>query len=189
MQRCAWCKDDELYQAYHDHEWGVPVYDERLLFEFLNLEGMQAGLSWITILKKREHLRKVFAEFDAEKLLRFNSKKIDQLLQDPGIIRSSRKINAVINNARQFLELKQKGKSFVDFIWQFTDGEIVQNRWREQSQVPTKTKQSEAMAKELKRCGFQFVGATICYAYMQAVGLVNDHVVSCYRFAMLNPKK
>lgn len=187
-KRCPWCKEDALYQDYHDNEWGIPLKDDHALFEFLILEGMQAGLSWITILRKRENLRKVFSHFDPEKLVRFNAKKIERLMSDPGIIRSSRKINAVIGNAAAYLKLRDQGESFTDFLWQFTDGKTLQNRWKTIEQVPASTPTSKQMAKVLKSAGFSFVGETICYAFMQAVGIVNDHLVTCFRHRELSKR-
>lgn len=187
-KRCPWCKEDPLYQDYHDNEWGIPLQDDHALFEFLILEGMQAGLSWITILRKRENLRKAFSHFDPEKLVRFNTKKIERLMTDPGIIRSSRKINAVIGNAAAYLKLRDQGESFTDFLWQFTDGKTLQNRWKTMEQVPASTPTSKQMAKALKAVGFSFVGETICYAFMQAVGMVNDHLVTCFRHCELSKR-
>jgi DNA-3-methyladenine glycosylase I len=180
-QRCHWCGTDPLYTAYHDQEWGVPVFDERKLFEFLMLEGMQAGLSWITILRKRAYMREVFGEFNPTEIVKFKSKKIKTLMNDPGIIRSERKIKAVICNAKAYLALQDKGESLCDFLWQFTEGQVITNQWKETEAIPTATTESKAMAKALKSAGFSFVGETICYALMQAIGIVNDHVVSCYR--------
>lgn len=186
--RCWWCGDDTLYRSYHDKEWGVPLRDSERLFEFLMLEGMQAGLSWITILRKREHLRKVFANFNPEKVARFNENKVERLMNDAGIIRSRRKIMAVINNARIYLHLLEQGDNFSEYLWRFTDGKVIQNSWRLMEQVPASTPLSKQMAKTLKQAGFSFVGETICYAFMQAVGMVNDHLADCYRHAELTPK-
>lgn len=179
-QRCNWCGNDPLYIEYHDKEWGTPLYDDQKLFEFLILEGMQAGLSWITILRKRENFRKAFANFNAEKIVRFSNKKIEQLMQNKDIIRNRLKINAVITNAKAYLSIKEQ-EDFSDYIWQFTDGEPVLNTWKTLKQVPANTKESDAMSKALKKRGFKFVGTTICYAYMQAVGMVNDHMMICFR--------
>lgn len=181
LQRCAWVNNDQLYLAYHDSEWGVPVHDDRLLFEFLILEGMQAGLSWLTILKKRENFRSRFDNFNAEKIIKYNDSKIDALLQDAGIIRNNLKIHSVISNARAFLEVKKEYKHFSDYIWQFVDHHPIQNHWKSSKQVPPKTPISDAMSKDLKKRGFKFVGSTICYAFMQATGMVNDHTVNCFR--------
>lgn len=181
-KRCSWVNVNEaLYCAYHDNEWGVPIYDQRLLFEFINLEGMQAGLSWITILKKRENYRDRFANFDAEKISRFTRQKMESLLKDPGIIRNRLKVEAIINNAKALLNLQQKDINFSDFIWEVVDGEPIINHWKTSKSVPTSTNISDQLAKRLKQVGFKFVGTTICYAFMQAVGLVNDHTINCYR--------
>ncbi|VBB05898.1 methyladenine glycosylase [Lucifera butyrica] len=180
--RCAWAGDDELYIRYHDREWGIPVYDDNRLFEMLILEGMQAGLSWITVLRKRDHFRKVFDGFDALKISQYDEKKIEELVNDPGIIRNRLKIRAAIQNAGCFLEIQQTHGSFSRFIWQFVDGEPRQNAWRSLPEVPAKTAESDRMSRELKKRGFKFVGSTICYAFMQAVGMVNDHVVDCFRY-------
>ncbi|MDH5184396.1 MAG: DNA-3-methyladenine glycosylase I [Gammaproteobacteria bacterium] len=179
--RCSWCGDDPLYQKYHDEEWGVPNYDDQHLFEMLNLEGAQAGLSWITILRKRDHYRKVFDDFDANKIASYKQSKLEQLLSDPGIVRNRLKVEATRSNAKNYLELVESQGSFSDFLWQFVDGKPVHNRFSEMSEIPVMTKQSEAMSKELKRRGFKFVGPTICYAFMQAVGMVNDHTMDCFR--------
>ena len=179
--RCGWAGPDQIYIDYHDHEWGVPLYDDQRLFEFLILEGAQAGLSWITILKKREAYRKAFHNFDAEKIARFSHTRIERLMQNSSIIRNRLKLESTVANARAFLELHEQHDSFSDYIWQFVDGRPVQNKWKTDKQVPASTRQSESMSKELKRLGFRFVGPTICYAYMQATGMVNDHITSCYR--------
>ena len=179
--RCWWCGDDALYRDYHDREWGVPVHDERLLFEFLCLEGAQAGLSWITILRKRDNYRRVFDNFDAERIARYGDAKIAALLQDAGIVRNRLKVYAFIKNARASLELREQGVSLDSYLWNFVDGAPLQNSWKKSDQVPANTKISDAMSKDLKKRGFTFVGSTICYAFMQAAGLVNDHIVDCYR--------
>lgn len=181
MKRCAWVNDDRLYRDYHDREWGVPQRNPRALFECLLLEGAQAGLSWYTILKKREGYRKAFAGFDPERMSRFNARSVSRLLSDPGIVRHRGKIEAFIHNARAYLDLRGKGQLFDEFIWAFVDGEPIQNRWRRMQQVPASTLHSDAMSKELKQQGFKFVGSTTCYAFMQATGLVNDHVTTCFR--------
>lgn len=181
QMRCGWCGDDPLYCAYHDSEWGVPVHDDRLLFEFLVLEGAQAGLSWITILRKRENYRRAFDEFDPHKVARYSEARIEKLLQDPGIVRNRLKVNAAVTNARAFLETQAEFGSFDRYIWQFVDGRPIRNRWRSLSEVPAKTAESDAMSKDLVRRGFKFVGSTICYAHMQATGMVNDHTVDCFR--------
>jgi DNA-3-methyladenine glycosylase I len=179
--RCPWPGTDPLYLAYHDREWGVPVRQDRLLFEFLVLEGMQAGLSWLTVLRKRPRFRQVFEGFDPEAVARFDGGRIEALLADPGIIRNRSKVLAAVGNARCVLELRERGMTLSEFLWSFTDGRVVRNRWRQSVQVPTETAASRAMSRELKRLGFRFVGPTICYAFMQAVGMVNDHLVDCFR--------
>ena len=179
--RCDWVTDDPLYIDYHDREWGVPVYDDQRLFEFLILEGAQAGLSWITVLKKRQHYRQVFDNFNIEKIAAYSEKKLTKLLQDPGIIRNRLKINSAIRNAQASLHLMES-MSLSDYFWQFVDGEPIRNAWKKQSQVPASTLLSDQISKELKKRGFSFVGSTICYAFMQAVGMVNDHLVSCFRY-------
>lgn len=181
-QRCAWAGSDPLYIAYHDHEWGKPIYDDRTLFEFLILEGAQAGLSWITILKKRENYRKAFDGFDAEKVAGYDEKKIAELMLDAGIVRNRRKIEAAINNARRFLEVQQEFGSFSKYMWGFVGGKPVVNSWKSISEVPAKTPLSDKFSRDLLKRGFKFVGSTICYAHMQAVGMVNDHVADCFRY-------
>ncbi len=185
MQRCDWAGSDPINIAYHDKEWGVPQYDDQILFEFLILEGMQAGLSWITILKKRENYRKEFYEFNAEKIVKYTPRKIEKLLTNPGIIRNKLKVASIIKNAQCYLTIKEQD-SFKNFIWQFSDGNVIQNNWKNMKKVPTSTKQSDAMSKALKKKGFSFVGTTICYAYMQAIGMVNDHLVNCFRYQQLH---
>lgn len=185
LQRCSWCGDDPLYIDYHDHEWGFPEYDDQRLFEFLILEGMQAGLSWITILKKRENFRKAFADFQPEKIVRFSEKKVAKLLENPGIIRNRLKIDSVINNAKVYLDILEQYPSFNEYIWQFSDGKVIQNRYQNQTDVPAKTELSDQMSKTMKKAGFKFVGSTICYAYMQAIGMVNDHITSCFVYRKL----
>ena len=180
-QRCAWAGGDPLYCAYHDEEWGVPLHDERALFEFLILEGAQAGLSWITILRKRENYRAAFDNFDPERVARYGASKIESLLQNSGIVRNRMKIEAAIINAQKFLAVQDNHGSFDRFIWQFTGGKPRQNHWRGHDEVPASTMESDAMSKELKRLGFKFVGTTICYAHMQATGMVNDHTINCFR--------
>jgi DNA-3-methyladenine glycosylase I len=179
--RCVWVSEDPLYIAYHDEEWGVPLFDDQKLFEFLILEGMQAGLSWITILKKRENFRGAFDNFDAEKMVRYQPRIINRLLNNPGIIRNRLKIDSAIINAQIYLEIKEQYPSFADYIWNFVDGKPLQNNWKDFTKVPATTAVSDRMAKELKKRGFKFVGSTICYAFMQAVGMVNDHSVDCFR--------
>lgn len=180
-RRCSWAGTDPLYVAYHDTEWGIPQHDDRTLFEFLVLEGAQAGLSWLTILRKREGYRRQFAEFDPEKVARFTPRRVDRLLGDPGIVRNRAKIEAAVANARAALEVRRQHGSLDRFLWRFVDGVPIQNRWRSTRQVPAQTAVSRTMSKELKQRGFAFVGPTICYAFMQATGMVNDHVLGCFR--------
>ncbi len=180
--RCKWVGNEPLYLAYHDKEWGVPCYDDRALFELLILEGAQAGLSWITILKKRDNYRRLFDNFDAEKIVRYTPKKIEKLLQDPGIVRNRLKVEATVINARAFLELQKEPGGFSGFIWNFVNGKPIINQWRAMSDIPATTPESDAMSKALKKRGFKFVGSTICYAFMQAAGLVNDHTMDCFRY-------
>ena len=182
-QRCGWPGNDPLYCAYHDEEWGVPLHDDRALFEFLILEGAQAGLSWITILKKRENYRAAFDHFDAGRIARYGADKIESLLQNPGIVRNRLKVQATVTNAQKFLAVQEEFGSFDAFIWQFVGGKPKQNRWRSLAEIPASTLESDAMSKELKRRGFKFVGSTICYAHMQATGMVNDHTVDCFRYS------
>ncbi len=179
--RCAWARN-ELAIRYHDEEWGVPVYDDRRLFEFLVLEGAQAGLSWETILKKRENYRSAFDEFDAARIARYQQRKIARLLADPGIVRNRLKITSTVQNARAFLKVQEEIGSFDRYIWQFVDGRPRVNAWKSLRQVPARTTQSDTMSKDLQKRGFNFVGSTICYAFMQAVGMVNDHLVDCFRY-------
>jgi len=180
-KRCAWAGTDPLYVAYHDAEWGVPLHDDRVLFEFLVLEGAQAGLSWSTILRKRDAYRHAFDRFDPEKVARYNKRKITALLGDAGIVRNRAKIESAIKNARAFLEVQAEFGSFDAYQWRFVDGRPLQNHWRAIREVPAHTVQSDAMSKDLKSRGFSFVGSTIIYAHMQAVGMVNDHLVDCFR--------
>src|SRR5262245_401096 len=181
MNRCPWGKN-ELLTAYHDNEWGVPLHDDRSLFEFLILEGAQAGLSWLTILKKREHYRAVFDDFEATKIAAYKQPKIRRLLADPGFIRNRLKIEAAIQHARSFLAVQEEFASFDTYLWQFVGGRPIQNRWRSMSEVPSRTKESDALSEDLRQRGFKFVGSTICYAFMQAVGMVNDHTMGCFRY-------
>lgn len=181
VKRCWWCGDDALYRQYHDCEWGVPLHDERRLFEFVCLEGAQAGLSWITILRKREHYRRVFDDFDAVKIAGYGEAKINSLLADPGIVRNKLKVNGFVKNARAYLEMLDQGLTLDAYLWDFVDGEAVRNRWTSGQQIPVNTPVSDALSKDLKKRGFTFVGSTICYAFMQAAGLVNDHLIDCYR--------
>jgi DNA-3-methyladenine glycosylase I len=184
-KRCEWAGEDPLYVSYHDEEWGVPVHDDRTLFEFLILEGAQAGLSWITILKKRENYREAFEGFDPERVARFRKPRIEKLLGNPGIVRNRLKVESAVTNAKAFLEVRDEFGSFDAFLWQFVGGKPRKNAWKSLAQVPASTPESDAMSKELKRRGFKFVGSTICYAYMQAVGMVNDHTVDCFRYREL----
>jgi len=183
--RCEWCGEDQLYQHYHDTEWGVPSHNDQHLFEMLILEGAQAGLSWITVLKKRARYQQVFDYFDAHKIAHYDEHKIDLLLQDPGIIRNRLKVNSTITNARLFLEIQSQYGSFAEYIWQFVDGEAKINHWKMMSEIPVTTKESDQMSRALKKKGFKFIGSTICYAYMQAVGMVNDHTIDCFRYQEL----
>jgi DNA-3-methyladenine glycosylase I len=180
--RCWWAGDDPLYVAYHDEEWGVPVHDDRKLFEMLILEGAQAGLSWITILRRREGYRRAFDAFNPEKIARYTDKKKAALLQDEGIIRNRAKVDAAVQNARALLDLREKEGSLDAFLWPFVGGSPKQNRFKERGEIPPETPESKALSKELRRRGFTFVGPTICYAFMQAVGMVNDHVTGCFRY-------
>ena len=186
LNRCWWCGDDSLYQQYHDEEWGVPVHDERLLFEFLCLEGAQAGLSWITILRKRENYRQAFDQFDAVKIASYNDKKIQTLLQDPGIVRNKLKVNGFVKNARAYLNMLDQDLTLDAYFWNYVDGKPLQPNRKSMGDVPANTDISDAMSKDLKKRGFTFVGSTICYAFMQAAGSINDHVVDCYRHRELS---
>ncbi|HLO25968.1 MAG TPA: DNA-3-methyladenine glycosylase I [Geobacteraceae bacterium] len=185
LTRCAWPGSDPLYLAYHDEEWGVPVHDDPLLFEFLILEGAQAGLSWITILRKRPAYRAAFAGFDPEAVARFDEAKVAELLANPGIVRNRLKVAAAITNARAFLAVQEEFGSFDAYMWRFVDGRPIRNAWKSIREIPASTPVSDAMSRDLKRRGFRFVGSTICYAHMQAVGMVNDHTVDCFRWAEL----
>jgi DNA-3-methyladenine glycosylase I len=184
-KRCWWCGDDQLYQQYHDCEWGVPVHDDRLLFEFLCLEGAQAGLSWITILRKRENYRRLFDQFDAQKIASYDETKIASLLADAGIVRNRLKVNGFVKNARAYLDMLDHGETLDSYLWDYVDGVSLQNKRNSMAEIPTNTLLSDAMSKDLKKRGFTFVGSTICYAFMQAAGLVNDHVTDCFRHAEL----
>jgi DNA-3-methyladenine glycosylase I len=181
IKRCEWCGSDPLYVSYHDKEWGVPVHDDRRLFEMLILEGAQAGLSWSTILKKRQNYRKAFDNFDFRKIAKYDGKKIKKLLNDAGIVRNKLKINAAVQNAKAFLKVRKEFGSFDKYIWQFVNYKQKKNKFKHLKELPSKTAESDAMSIDLKKRGFTFVGSTICYAFMQAVGLVDDHIVSCYR--------
>ena len=182
VQRCSWAAGSELEQAYHDEEWGIPQHDDRRLFELITLEGAQAGLSWVTVLKKRANYRELFDDFDVEKVARYSRRKVGSLLKNPGIIRNRLKIESTVSNARAFIGIQNKFGSFDAYIWRFTDGKPVINRWRSPEEVPASTETSDAMSRDLKQRGFRFVGSTICYAFMQAAGMVNDHTVDCFRY-------
>ena len=186
-KRCQWCSPDPLYLAYHDHEWGVPVHNDCQLFEMLILEGAQAGLSWFTVLKKRDNYRKAFDGFDCERIAAYTDVDVERLLADAGIIRNRLKIKAAIGNARAAQEVKARYASLDAFLWQYVAGVPRQNRWRTAADVPVRTEQSDLMSRDLKRLGFSFVGSTICYAFMQAVGMVNDHTLECFRYPQLLP--
>ena len=186
LKRCGWARDP-LYIAYHDTEWGVPVHDDRTWFEFLILEGAQAGLSWSTILNKRKHYRKAFDHFDPAVIARYKSQKINELLADSGIVRNRLKVESPVSNARAFLEVQEEFGSFDSYIWRFVDGHPIQNRWSALRELPVSTPRSDAMSRDLKKRAFRFVGTTICYAFMQATGMVNDHLLDCFRHAELAP--
>lgn len=179
--RCGWALSDPLYVRYHDEEWGLPLHDDRGLFELLILEGAQAGLSWLTILRKRDGYRRAFAGFDAEKVARFGSRDAARLLRDDGIVRNRLKVAAAIGNARAFLAVREAHGSFDEYLWRVVDGRPIQNHWKKLGDVPAETRESRALSRELKQDGFRFVGPTICYAFMQAIGMVNDHIVACFR--------
>ncbi len=185
LVRCAWCGSDALYRAYHDQEWGVPNRDERHLFEMLTLEGAQAGLSWLTILRKREGYRQAFAGFDPQTVARFDAARVAALLADPGIVRNRLKVESTVSNAQAVLALHERGRTLSELLWDFVDGVPRHNTWASLAEVPAKTPDSDRMSRELKRLGFRFAGSTICYALMQAVGLVNDHTIDCYRHPLL----
>jgi len=180
--RCDWCAGSDLYKQYHDEEWGVPSYDDQHLFEMLILEGNQAGLSWITVLKKRENYREAFDGFNAEKMARYDETKFNELIQNPGIIRNKLKVKAAISNAQIYLDIKEKGSSFSDYLWQFTDGHVITNKFKTMNDIPATSDVSDRMSKQMKKDGFKFVGSTIMYAHMQATGMVNDHIRSCFRY-------
>jgi len=182
--RCEWCHGSDIYQSYHDLEWGVPLFDEQKLFEFLILEGAQAGLSWITVLKKRENYRLAFDDFNPEIIAQYDQGKIQALLQNDGIIRNRLKVASAVQNAQAYLRVTQS-QTFSDYIWQFVGGKTIQNSWKQLSEIPAETEASKAMSKQLRKDGFNFVGPTICYAFMQATGMVNDHIVDCYRYTAL----
>jgi len=182
MKRCGWAEKSDLYRAYHDREWGVPLHDDRRLFEFICLEGAQAGLSWETILNKRENYRRAFDGFDAAKVARYGDKKIAALLADAGIVRNRAKIAAAIGNAQAYLDVRQEFGSFDQYLWRFVNGRTIRNRWASLKEIPAQTPEAAAMSKDLKQRGFKFVGPTICYAFMQATGMVNDHELRCFRY-------
>jgi DNA-3-methyladenine glycosylase I len=182
MKKCSWALSSPLEERYHDLEWGVPVHDDRLLFEFLILEGAQAGLSWVTILKKREEYRKAFDNFEADIIARYDDDKINSLLANPGIVRNKLKVNSAVINARAFLDAQESFGSFDEYIWLFVDHRPLHNAWKTAADIPVSTRLSELMSKDLKKKGFKFVGSTICYAFMQATGMVNDHTVDCFRY-------
>lgn len=184
-KRCWWCEGDDLYMAYHDNEWGVPVWDDRTMFEFLVLEGAQAGLSWITILRRRENYRKAFDGFDPVKVSQYDDDKIQELLKDKGIIRNKLKIQSAVTNAKAFLEVQKEFGSFCDYAWQFVGGKPIKNAWKSPSEIPASSPESDAMSKDMKKRGFKFFGTTICYAHMQATGMVNDHLTHCFRYGEL----
>lgn len=181
LNRCGWCEGDELYEAYHDNEWGVPVYDDDTIFEFLILETFQAGLSWITVLRKRENFREAFDDFDYKKIANYSEEKIQELLQNPGIIRNKLKIRATVTNAKAFMEVQKEFSSFSKYIWDFVDGDPIQNEVEDYKNAPATTAISDKLSKDLKKKGFKFVGSTVLYAHMQATGMVNDHEISCFR--------
>ncbi len=180
--RCAWCGEDPLYVKYHDEEWGVPVYDDDKLFEFLILETFQAGLSWITVLRKRENFRRAFDNFNYKKIAQYSNEKFEELLQDASIIRNKLKIKATISNAISFMEIQKEFGSFSNYIWEFTNGKPIINNWKTLDEIPAKTTLSDTISNDLKKRGFKFVGSTVMYAHMQATGMVNDHVVDCFRY-------
>lgn len=182
IKRCEWANKNAYNYKYHDEEWGVPVHDDRKLFEFLVLDAFQAGLSWLTILKKRENFRKVFDNFDALKISKYNEQKVEQLMKDEGIIRNKLKIIATISNAQAFLKVQKEFGSFDKYIWQFTGHKTIINKWKDFKEIPTRTKESDLMSLDLGKRGFKFVGSTICYAFMQAAGMINDHTVDCFRY-------
>ena len=182
MNRCPWCGNDELYVRYHDEEWGVPVHDDGKHFEFLVLESAQAGLSWLTILRKRENYRKAYDNFDSIKVSQYNDAKIEELMQNAGLIRNRRKIEASVNNAKRFLEIQKEFGSFDNYIWSFVDNKAVKNHWNDISEVPATSELSDKVSKDLKSRGFKFLGSTIVYAHLQATGLTNDHLVGCFKY-------
>lgn len=186
MHRCSWVGNDPVYIEYHDREWGVPVYDDQRLFEMLILEGAQAGLSWITVLRKRQNYRQAFDQFDPEKIIKYDEHKVENLLKNQGIIRNRLKIESVIKNARAYLQVYAEFGTFSKYIWSFADTGPKINHWKNLKEIPASTQQSDIMSRDLKKRGFKFVGSTICYAYMQAIGMVNDHTIDCYRYKEIN---
>lgn len=187
--RCGWAGADPLMIEYHDTEWGVPCWDDRKLFEFLVLEGAQAGLSWTTILRKRQGYRTAFGDFDVDKISRYRASKVEKLLSNPAIVRNRLKIESVVINAGRFLKVRDEFGRFADYLWRFVDGRPIHNQWKSMKQVPASSRESDAISKDLRKRGFKFVGTTICYAYMQAMGLVNDHTVDCFRHEQIQKKK
>ncbi len=185
MNRCPWCKDNEIYIKYHDEEWGIPVHDDIKHFEFLVLESAQAGLSWITVLKKREEYRRVYDDFEPIKVSQYDDKKVNELVQNPGIIRNKKKIEASINNANKFINIQKEFGSFDNYIWNFVDGTPLINKWEDISKVPATSELSDRICKDLKSRGFKFLGSTIIYAYLQAIGVINDHITSCFRHTQI----
>lgn len=186
MKRCAWCENDELYTKYHDEEWGVPVFDDRKQFEFLVLESAQAGLSWLTILRKRESYRKAYDNFNPITVAKFDDRKIEELMKYEGIIRNEKKIRASVNNAKRFIEVQKEFGSFSKYIWKFVDYKPIINSWKNESEIPAKTELSEVISKDLKKRGFEFIGPVIIYSHLQATGLVNDHIIDCFRYDQIN---
>lgn len=186
LNRCGWCGNDPLYVKYHDEEWGRPLHNDKKLFELLCLEGAQAGLSWLTILRKRKNYRRAFDNFNPWKISKYNTLKISSLLKNEGIVRNKLKVNAFINNAKCFLDIQNEFGSFDKYIWQFTGGRTIINHWQSIKEIPSKTKESDAMSDDLKKRGFKFAGSTICYAFMQACGMINDHTIDCFVYAKLN---
>lgn len=186
QKRCEWCGEDELYVKYHDEDWGVPVHDDRLHFEMLILEGAQAGLSWITILRKRENYKKAFDNFDVKKVARYTEKRIEKLLQNAGIIRNKLKVRSAVTNAKVFIEVQKEFGSFDKYMWQFVKNKPIVNKWKKMSDLPVTSKESDELSKDLKKRGFKFVGSTIMYAHMQSIGMINDHTVNCFRHKEVN---
>ncbi|MGI5859874.1 MAG: DNA-3-methyladenine glycosylase I [Tepidanaerobacteraceae bacterium] len=186
MKRCSWCENDELYTKYHDEEWGVPVFDDRKQFEFLVLESAQAGLSWLTVLRKRESYRKAYDNFNPITVAKFDDRKIEELMKYEGIIRNEKKIRASVNNAKRFIEVQKEFGSFSKYIWKFVDYKPIINSWKNESEIPAKTELSEVISKDLKKRGFEFIGPVIIYSHLQATGLINDHIIDCFRYDQIN---